>query len=211
MIASAQTLQGEVAQPAVPSSRPRLTARDTLDDALIERIAASDRTAMNVLYTRHSVRVYRFILRFVDNEAVAEELVNAVFLDVWRNAGKFAGRSQVSTWLLAVARYRALGTLRRRSTESLDNDAVVLIEDPTDNAEAIVDKKKTSSILRNCLVQLSPLHREIIDLVYYHGKTIGDAAAIIGIKQSTVKTRMFYARRRLAELLRAQGIVAMPA
>ena len=211
MLASAQTLQGEAAEPAVPISRPRLTARDTLDDALIERVAAGDRTAMNVLYTRHSVRVYRFILRFVDNEAVAEELVNAVFLDVWRNAGKFAGRSQISTWLLAVARYRALGTLRRRSTEPLDNDAVVLIEDPTDNAEAIVDKKKTSSILRNCLVQLSPLHREIIDLVYYHGKTIGDAAAIIGIKQSTVKTRMFYARRRLAELLRAQGIVAMPA
>ena len=55
------------------------------------------------------------------------------------------------------------------------------------------------------------VHREIIDLIYFHGKTISDAAAIIGIKQSTVKTRMFYARRRLAELLRAQGIVAASA
>jgi RNA polymerase sigma-70 factor (ECF subfamily) len=211
MIASAQALRSEATQLALPTSRPRLTAGDTLDEALIERIAAGERAAMNILYTRHSVRVFRFILRFVDNEAAAEELVNGVFLDVWRNAGKFEHRSQVSTWLLALARHQALGTLRRRSTESLDNDAVALIEDPADNAEAIVDKKKTSSILRNCLAQLSPLHRETIDLVYYHGKTISDAAAIIGIKQSTVKTRMFYARRRLAELLRAQGIVAASA
>lgn len=59
------------------------------------------------------------------------------------------------------------------------------------NAEAIVYRKKSGSILRNCLAQLSPIHCEIVDLVYYHGKTIADAAAIIGIEQSTVKMRMF--------------------
>jgi RNA polymerase sigma-70 factor (ECF subfamily) len=211
MIASTQTLRTDAAEPAVPTRQPRLTARDTLDDALIERIAAGDRAAMNILYTRHSVRVYRFTLRFVDNEAVAEELVSEVFLEVWRNAQKFEGRSQVSTWLLALARHQSLSVLRRRSTQPLDNDAIALINDPTDTAEAIVDEKRTSSILRNCLAQLSPLHREIIDLVYYHERTISDAARIIGINQSTVKTRMFYARRRLGELLRAQGIATATA
>jgi RNA polymerase sigma-70 factor, ECF subfamily len=83
-----------------------------------------------------------------------------------------------------------------------------LIEAPAANAEASFDKKKTSSILFNCLAQLSPLHREIVDLAYYHEKPIAEVAAIIGINQSTVKTRMFYARKRLAELLRAQGIAA---
>jgi RNA polymerase sigma-70 factor, ECF subfamily len=92
---------------------PRATAKDTLDEALIERIAGGDRGAMNVLYTRHVVRVYWFIMRFVGNEAVAEELVNEVFLEVWRNADKFEGRSQLSTWLLALARHQALGALRR--------------------------------------------------------------------------------------------------
>jgi RNA polymerase sigma-70 factor (ECF subfamily) len=209
MMASTQDLRGRTTRPLAAASRP--PGRDALDDALIERIAAGDRAAMTVLYTRHSVRVYRFILRFVDREAVAEELVNGVFLDVWRNAAKFECRSQVSTWLLALARHQALGALRRRSDEPLGDDAAALIEDPADNAEEIVDKKRIGSILRNSLGQLSPLHREIIDLVYYHGKAVSDAAAIIGISQSTVKTRMFYARRQLADLLRAQGIASAAA
>jgi RNA polymerase sigma-70 factor, ECF subfamily len=211
MIASTQDLHSEVTRPSAATGRSDPTGRDTLDHALIERIAAGDRTAMNVLYTRHNARVYRFILRFVGNGAVAEELVNEVFLGVWRSAGKFEGRSQVSTWLLALARHQALDARGRRSTVPLDDDALALVEDPAANAEAIVDRKNTGSILRNCLAQLPPIHREIIDLVYYHGKTIDDAAAIIGIKQGTVKTRMFYARRRLAELLRARGIVGASA
>ncbi len=211
MSSIAQCIHAKSAPAFVSAGRSEAVGRDTLDDALIERIAAGDRSSMTVLYARHSVRIYRFIMRFVANEAVAEELVNEVFLHVWRHAGKFEGRSLASTWLLALARHQALGALRRRSTETLDNDAIALIEDAADNAEAIVDKKEIGSILRNCLAQLSPLHREIVDLVYYHGATISGAAAIIGIKQSTVKTRMFYARRRLAELLRAQGIATATA
>ena len=188
----------------------RYRRRDTLDNALIEGIAAGDRSSMTVLYARHNVRVYRFIMRFVGNEAIAEELVNEVFLDVWRNAGKFEGRSQVSTWSWRSPATRLWGTLRRRSTEPLENDAVALIEDPADNAEAIVDEKRTSSIMRHCL-NLSPLHREIVDLVYYHGKTVGEAAAVLDVAQNTVKTRMFYARRQLAKLLSARGITSATA
>lgn len=130
MLARKQDLHNEVTQPFAATSRPHLTGRDTLDHALIERIAAGDRSAMNVIYTRHNVRVYRFILRFVGNRAVAEELVNEIFVDVWRNAGKFEGRPPVSTWLLALGRHRALGALRRGPTVLLDNDALALVEDP---------------------------------------------------------------------------------
>jgi RNA polymerase sigma-70 factor (ECF subfamily) len=211
MSSIAQSLHTESIRTFVATERSLPAGRDTLDDALIEGIAARDRSSMKVLYARHNVRVYRFIMRFVGNEAIAEELVNEVFLHAWRNAGKFEGRSQVSTWLLAVARHEALSVLRRRSAESLDPDAAESVEDPADNAEAIVDQIKINSILRNCLAQLSPLHREIIDLVYYHGRTVGDAAAILGVAPGTVKTRMFYARQRLAELLRAQGIATASA
>ena len=69
---------------------------------------------MQVLFARHQVRVYRFVLRLVGNQAVAEDLISEVFLDVWRQADRFEGRSAVSTWLLAIARFKALSSMRRK-------------------------------------------------------------------------------------------------
>ena len=69
-----------------------------------------------------------------------------------------------------------------------------------------MQKSERSALLRDCLKQLSPAHREIIDLVYYHERSIGDVANIIGVPVNAVKTRMFYARKRIAELMAARGI-----
>src|SRR6201993_5182224 len=101
----------------------------TADEVLIGRIASGDRLAMQVLFARHHVRVYRFVLRLVRDESTAEDLISEVFLDVWRQAGRFEGRSAVSTWLLAIARFKALSALRRRPDEELDEAAVAAIED----------------------------------------------------------------------------------
>jgi RNA polymerase sigma-70 factor (ECF subfamily) len=161
---------------------------------------------MQVLFARHHVRVYRFVLRLVRDESVAEDLISEVFLDVWRQAGRFEGRSQVSTWLLAIARFKALSALRRRPDEELDEEAAEAIEDPSDDPEVVLDKKDKSAAIRKCLEKLSAEHREIIDLVYYHEKSVEEVAQIVGIPENTVKTRMFYARKRLAELLKAAGI-----
>ena len=178
----------------------------TSDEVLIGRIAQGDRLAMQVLYGRHHVRVFRFSLRLVRNESIAEDLIGEVFLDVWRQAGKFEGRSAVSTWLLAITRFKALSALRKRKDAELDDEAVAAIEDTSDNPETAVAKKDTSNALRNCLTALSPDHREIIDLVYYHEKSVEEVAEIVGIPENTVKTRLFYARKKLAELLKAAGI-----
>src|ERR1700758_65698 len=97
--------------------------QSTSDEVLIGRIANGDRLAMQVLYARYHVRVFRFVVRLVRDDAVAEDLISEVFLDVWRQAGRFEGRSTVSTWMLAIARFKALSTLRRRSDEELDEDA----------------------------------------------------------------------------------------
>jgi RNA polymerase sigma-70 factor (ECF subfamily) len=178
----------------------------TSDEVLVGRIASGDRLAMQVLFARHHVRVYRFVLRLVRDESVAEDLISDVFLDVWRQAGRFEGRSQVSTWLLAIARFKALSALRRRSDEELDDETAEAIEDPSDDPEVALDKKDKSAAIRKCLEKLSAEHREIIDLVYYHEKSVEEVAKIVGIPENTVKTRMFYARKRLAELLKAAGI-----
>jgi len=178
----------------------------TSDEVLIGRIANGERLAMQVLFARHHVRVYRFVLRLVRNEATAEDLISEVFLDVWRQAGKFEGRSAVSTWMLSIARFKALTVLRRRPEEKLDEEKAGAIEDHADDPEVALAKKDKGAALRQCLSKPSAEHREIIDLVYYHEKSVEEVAGIVGIPQATVKTRTFYARKKLSELLKEQGI-----
>ena len=183
-----------------------IAAQATTDEMLVSAIAGGDRNAMHTLYARHNVRVYRFILRMVRDTSTAEDLVSQVFLDVWRAASQFEGRSQVSTWLLSIARFKALTALRQRRHEDIDQDNVLEIADDRDTPEASLDRATTSAILRACISKLSPAHREIVDLVYFHEMSVEEAGRLIGIPQATVKTRMFYARKQLAELLKGAGI-----
>jgi RNA polymerase sigma-70 factor (ECF subfamily) len=183
-----------------------IATQGTSDEALITRIAAGDRLAMRVLFARHHVRVYRFVLRLVRDQTLAEDLIGEVFLDVWRQAASFKARAAVSTWLLAIARFKALSLLRRRGEESLDEETARAIEDTADDPEIAIQKKQRSEILRKCWSKLSPEQRDIIDLVYYQEKAIAEVADITGVPQNTVKTRMFYARKRLSELLKAAGM-----
>ena len=85
----------------------RDVAHETTDEALIASIAQGDKRALQTLYGRHNVRVFRFALRFLNDEALAEDMVSEVFFDVWRQAERFEARSKVSTWLLAMARNKA--------------------------------------------------------------------------------------------------------
>ena len=188
------------------ASQSIIAAQATSDDMLLESIADGNRTAMHILYCRHNVRVYRFILRIVRDATTAEDLVSQVFLDVWRTAGQFQGRSQVSTWLLSIARFKALTAMRQRRFEDIDQEDVRQIPDDAETPETSLDRSDTSAILRACVQKLSPAHREIINLVYYHEKSVEEVGQIIGIPQSTVKTRMFYARKQLADLLKGAGV-----
>ena len=187
------------------AARGILAAQATSDEMLLQSIATGEKAAMHVLYARHNVRVYRFILRIVGDASTAEDLVSQVFLDVWRTAAQFEGRSQVSTWMLAIARFKALTALRNRRHEDIEQDEVMQIADTNETPEAAMDRNQTGSTLRKAIAQLSPAHREIIDLVYYHEKSVEEVGQIIGIPQATVKTRMFYARKHLARLLKQAG------
>jgi len=180
--------------------RPNTKREPASEGALIEAIAQGDKTAMHTLFVIHKACVYRFVLRITRNPSLAEDLTSDVFLEVWRNAGQFKQRSQVSTWLLAIARFKAISAMRQRQDEELDEHALARIEDPTDNAEVALEKGERLALLRKCLMQMSPAHGEVIDLVYYHGKSVVEAGAIVGVSPATVKTRMFYARQRLGQL-----------
>jgi RNA polymerase sigma-70 factor, ECF subfamily len=175
------------------------------DETLIERIARGDKLAMQALFARHRTPVYRWLRRFVDNETAAEDLLSEVFLDVWLQAGRFEGRSSVSTWLMSIARFKALSARRRRIDSELDEKTETTVADPADDPEAALQKKDRREQLRQALTRLSPEHREVIDLVYYHEQSVDECAEILGIPSATVKTRMFYARKKLAELVEDFG------
>lgn len=173
---------------------------------LIKRIAAKDRLACQALYARHHLRLYRFLLRLLGDEAIAEELTQDVFMEVWRNAARFEGRSAPSTWMMSIAHNKAMDRLRRRGEDRLDEAKLALIEDPADTPEETAEKRSRNGLIRQCLMKLSAEHREVIDLVYYHEKSIVEVSQIAGIPENTVKTRMFYARKKLQELFSAAGI-----
>jgi len=188
------------------ASSPKTGCEERSDDALIAAVAKGDKLAMKVIYARHHVRVYRFALRLTRDEALAEDVVSEVFLHAWRGAGNFQAKSKVSTWLLAIAHNKAKDAIQRRRHEYLSDEDAAEIEDTADNPETTWGKVERSELLRTCLTQLPAAQREVLDLVYYHHKSVDEVAQIVGAQASTVKTRMFYARNRLAQMLKEAGV-----
>ena len=183
-----------------------MIAQTPSDESLIKQIAAGNKLAMRALFARHQLRVYRFALRIVRDGALAEDVVSEVFIDAWQHAGRYEGRSTVSTWLLGICRHKALTAANRRPTESIDSEMVMNVADTANTPEAELGQKDTGTVIRRCLAALSPEHAEMIDLVYYQEKSIKEIVEILGIPENTVKTRMFYARKRLAALMAGEGI-----
>jgi RNA polymerase sigma-70 factor, ECF subfamily len=212
--ARATTRQVELAGPAatpisgmVPTLRGfKISTDNVSDETLMGRVAEGDRQAIRLLFERYQLIVYRFVLRLVANSATAEDIVSDVFIELWRHAARFEGRARLSTWILAIARNKAVSAMRGRIDQPLDDAMLETIPDQGITAEETLQASERSAVLRQCLVRLSPVHREIIDLVYYHEKSVEEASVILGVRAATVKTRMFYARRQLVEHLRAAGI-----
>jgi RNA polymerase sigma-70 factor, ECF subfamily len=172
-------------------------APDIPSDEVFRRIANGDRLTMRKLFARYHVSVYRWLLRSLGDATLAESLLNDVFLDVWRNAAFFDGRSSVSTWLLAIARIKGLSARRTKLHSELDELARTA---PTASDEPELPLQgNRGEVLRHALARLSRQYGEVIDLVYYHGKSVKEAAQIVGTDERTVKSRMYDARRRLTE------------
>jgi RNA polymerase sigma-70 factor (ECF subfamily) len=190
---------------AIGHAGDRSDHRGNSDELLVLRVAAGNRLAMQVLFARHHARVYRFVLRLLGSQATAQDVTADVFLSVWQQAGRFQARASFSTWLLAIARNKALSELRRcRHLRHGEYDPEMA--DPSDGPEVTCAINRRAELLRKCLGRLSREHREIVDLVYYHERSVQEVADILDIPRSTVRTRMFYARRKLAQLLASQGV-----
>jgi RNA polymerase sigma-70 factor (ECF subfamily) len=107
---------------------------------------------------------------------------------------------------MAIAHHKAVSALRKRGEFAMDEAALACCPDDADTPEVATQKRNKAEVMRACMERLSSEHRAIIDLVYYHDKSVAEAAEITGVPVATVKTRMFYARKKLAELMREAGL-----
>jgi RNA polymerase sigma-70 factor, ECF subfamily len=185
-----------------PVRRGRNESVDETDAALMRRVAAADRSAMHTLFSRHHLAIYRFVLVHLQDKVLAEDVTSEVFLDVWRHAARFQGQSAVLTWILSIARGKTFGTGPKPGNR-LDRDAA---GERTGEPDAPLQVQDRNTVLRKCIKRLPAEHREVIDLVYYQEQSVESVAAILGIPCSTARSRVFYARKRLADELKKSGV-----
>jgi RNA polymerase sigma-70 factor (ECF subfamily) len=179
---------------AEPAAAIAALASQISDRTLVQFIADGDKAALKLLYVRHGARVYRFVARLTGSESAAEETVNEVFLAVWRDARQFKGKSEVATWLLGIACFKALSQRRRRSEVPPDRHAQDLIGDAADGPAALNEKRRRHDILQKCMTALTPIHREVINLISDQGGKVEEVVQTTGVPVSTIETRLHYAR-----------------
>ncbi len=175
---------------------------DSADADLLRTAAGGDVEAFRTLFDRYYALVYRFVLRIVRRPELAEEAANDSFLEVWRGAGRFRGESKVSTWIYGIARHKALRALRVMGDSlHVDLEAAEEEADPAQNPHSAAEAWQRRDLVRKALAKLTMEHRAVVELAFYHGLAYSEIAGVLGCPENTVKTRMFHAKRRLAQAL----------
>lgn len=167
---------------------------------LLDRIAAEDMDAFEALYRAYQPRLKRFISGMARQPALVEEVLDDTMMIVWRKAYTYNREAKVSTWIFAIAYRQTLKALRHRddAVEPGDEQAP---EPATSGPELELQQYELHRQLGDALAVLSAEQRAVIELTYYMGYACREIAAIMGCPVDTVKTRMFYARRKLKALL----------
>ncbi|HEY6131912.1 MAG TPA: sigma-70 family RNA polymerase sigma factor, partial [Halioglobus sp.] len=167
---------------------------------LIRLVGRGDQAALERLYKKYYSGLYRFILQITRRTDCIEEIINDVMFVVWESAADVEPRSKASTWILGIAHNKAIQALRRCRR----SDGVALDEDSSANEDANLDvsirKMESDEVLFALMRALSPEQRAVMELVYYHGLHYTEIAQVIDCPESTVKTRVFHARRKLRDV-----------
>lgn len=176
-------------------------SRASLDEVdLVRRVAHGDRAAFETLYGCYYPRLTRFLERMTRQPQLVEEILNDTMLVVWRKAHTYDLSAKVSTWIFAIAYRKTLKTLKR-ADRVLEFDPEENVSPVESEPEGEMMQQELRAFLSRAMTALSAEHRAVIELTYYHGYAYQEIAEIMGCRVDTVKTRMFYARRRLKALL----------
>ncbi len=180
-------------------------AGDDPDIGLIQSIAAGDAYALDALYAQYGPRILSYLTAYTGNRQLAEEVLQDVMLAVWDHAGTFRGDSKVHTWLLVIARNRALNAQRRKLPNFVAlEDTPEAQSGDTEPLERLA-RKSQYELLRAALDKLPGHHREILTLIFYQQLSGAEVAEVLGITVGTVKSRLHRAKEALRRMLQMMG------
>jgi RNA polymerase sigma factor (sigma-70 family) len=177
---------------ALPGARPA-SPDDVADRAILERVAAGELDALDMLYDRYRTMAYSIAYRITGDATLAEDVVQEAFLGAWRNAGRYAeARASVKTWLLAIVHHRAVDAVRRRrpTTELPEHEDVPPPQLTMPDVWAEVAGRLDQATVQAALRTLSDVQREALELAYFGGLTQQEIAARTNTPLGTVKSRM---------------------
>ena len=172
----------------------------------MELIAVGDHRAFRELYDRYYKRIYLYSYRLLGDGEGAKEVANEVMMEVWKGAKQFRGESKPSTWVYGIAVNKIRKEFKRRPPAHGDSEALEKEADKKTMQDDVTYHSELKERMRMAINRLSREHREVLDLTYYQGLSIKEIAKIMGCPLNTVKTRMFYARKRLGGILEEMGI-----
>jgi len=168
--------------------------------ALFARVVGGDRAAFEELYRLYHPRLTRFLLNLIRRPTLVEEVLDDTMMVVWNRADSFNGASKLSTWVFAIAYRKAMRGLKRQDEAVEDKDADNRVSDAA-SPEEESSRQRINSLLMRAMNDLSPAHRAVVDLTYFHDLGYREIATILECPVDTVKTRMFHARRHLRRRL----------
>jgi RNA polymerase sigma factor (sigma-70 family) len=183
--------------------------RGLRDGQLVELVAQRDAGALEALYDRYGRAAYSLARRILTEETLAQDVVQEVFLSLWRDARRFdPGRGTVATYLLSMTHHRAVDVVRRE--ENLrrwrtSDEGLELEADPKARVEDEVEASERRAEVRAALAELPAAQREALLLAYFGGYTQREVAALVGVPLGTVKTRMAAGMRKMKEALQDAG------
>ncbi len=169
-------------------------------NALIRRVAGGDDSAFELIYRNFEQSVYRFALKKLNDPFEAADILHDVFLEVWRNAGRFEERGSVKSWIFAIAHSKVIGVFRKRAKVKLADEELELVDESPDGERSLLSSEY-GVLVRRCLAALKPDHRTVVELAFFEDMSYQEIASVVGIPEGTVKSRVFHAKQLLLHCL----------
>ncbi len=170
------------------------------DLALAKRLARGDDAALQELYATYGQRLYAYALRLTDDPALAEDATQEALVAVWKSAGSYRGEGRLLAWLLGIVHHTALKLMRKRP-ESISPEMEETLETGLPSPEQQTERDDQSRRLQGAMRTLSPEHRAALELVFYQGLSLEEAARVCEVPLGTIKSRLSYARKSLRGVL----------
>ncbi len=170
---------------------------------LLAKVAKKDINAFEALYKLLSQSVFNYLFRLLQNKESAEDILIEVFSAVWRSAVNFKGKSRVKTWIFGIARNLAFNELRKKKPQGYE-----LIDETLKDKDSDKEVKgfENRQFVQKALSKVSAKHREILDLVFFHGYTYLEISSLLDVPENTVKTRVYYAKAALKkQIIKMEG------